>query len=339
MKNENSVRGASVASSDTQADAVISQNLEYIFRAEASVYERKFSHLKELAEIMARSLKKQTGCDDIMDAVSNTYEAADLYTELQGEKQDFSRFFGDVNLKKSVPISEISAKMDELYICECIAKCDGGKYEKNDIVRWLSKGDEQTEQNGEDRKVSFVRGNGSGSAFERFAKYVPGVLAEYEEDFRRALEAVANGESTFAIVPIENSLDGRLNSFYRLIEKYVLSIVLAVDIPSDDYETSTKFALVYKKLDVIDAQGENLFECKITLREPAELADIIMAANYFGADVCKVHSLPLSLGGRENSFDIIFGIERADIAGLFCYLMLKYPHLSPVGIYTLMEAW
>ena len=124
-----------------------------------------------------------------------------------------------------------------------------------------------------------------------------------------------------------------------LYEKYVLSILLAADIPSDDYESSTKFALVYKKLDVIEAQGESLFECKITLREPAELAEIIDAASYFGAEVCKVHSLPLSSGGRENSFDIIFGIDKADIAGLFAYLMLKYPHLSPIGIYTLMEDW
>ena len=206
-------------------------------------------------------------------------------------------------------------------------------------MRWLSDIEEPAETTHADRKVSFVRGNGSGRAFERFAKYVPGVLAEYEEDFRRALEAVANGESTFAIVPIENSFDGRLNSFYRLMEKYVLSIVLAADIPSDDYESSTKFALVYKKLDIIEAQGEELFECKITLREPGELADIIIAADYFGAEVCKVHSLPLSSGGRENSFDIIFGLANADMQGLLCYLLLEYPHLSAVGIYTLMEVW
>jgi prephenate dehydratase len=208
------------------------------------------------------------------------------------------------------------------------------------MISWLSEGDEVSEPViTQDRLVAFVRGNVSGKAFERFAKYVPGVLAEYEEDFRKALESVANGEATFAIVPIENSFDGRLNSFYRLMEKYALSIVLAADIPSDDYESSTKFALVYKKLDFIEADGAELFECKITLREPAELADILNAAAYFGAEVCKVHSLPLSSGGRENSFDIIFGLDGANIAGLFCYLMRKYPHLSPVGLYTLLEVW
>ena len=337
MKNDTAARSFPAKSTEAESEAVISQNLEYVFRAEASVYERKFAHLKERADIIARSLKEKLAKEDIMDAVADSYEASEIYASLIGEEQDFLRYFGTSNAKEAAALSENSAKHDNFYICKCIAMHDGGKYEKADIVRWLSENEEGTDALGADRKVSFVRGNGSARAFERFAKYVPGVLAEYEEDFRRALEAVANGESTFAIVPIENSFDGRLNSFYRLMEKYVLSIVLAADIPSDDYESSTKFALVYKKLDIIEAEGEELFECKITLREPKELSDIILAAEYFGAQICKVHSLPLSSGGRENSFDIIFGLNGADTAGLFCYLMLAYPHLSPIGIYTLME--
>lgn len=338
MKNEPMARSLCGAAAEAGAEAVITQNLEYIFRAEASVYERKFAHLRERADIIAHSLKARIGCDDIMRAISSSYEAADIYADSCGEKQSFSEFFADANKPAAHALSENTAKLDELYICKCISENDGREYTKNDIIEWLSDTEEQADTPAvRDRRVSFVRGNGPGRAFERFAKYVPGVLAEYEDDFRRALEAVANGETTFAIVPIENSFDGRLNSFYRLMEKYALSIVLAADIPSDDYESSTKFALVYKKLDVIEAEGEEFFECKITLREPAELADIINAAAYFGADVRKVYSLPLSSGGRENSFDIIFNLDGANIAGLFCYLMLKYPHLSPIGIYTLLE--
>lgn len=333
MKNEPMARSLA----GTEAEAVITRNLEYVFRAEASVHERKFAHLKERADMIARALKARLGASDVMSALSASYEAADIYAEMCGEKQSFSGLFADVNIPVADALAENSAKLDELYVFKCIAEYDGREYGKRDIVAWLAENDELSEPAARDRRVSFVRGNGSGRAFERFAKYVPGVLAEYESDFRRALESVANGEATFAIVPIENSFDGRLNSFYRLMEKYALSIVLAADIPSDDYESSTKFALVYKKLDVIEAQGEDLFECKITLGEPCELADIINAASYFGAEVCKVYSLPLSSGGRENSFDIIFGLGGANIGGLFCYLMLKYPHLSPVGVYTLPE--
>ena len=336
MKNEPMAKSLASA----EAEAVINRNLEYMFRAESSVYERKFAHLKELADNIARALKIKLGKEDIMSAVALSYEAADIYADMRGKKRNFAELFDEVNESVAEAISQTSAKLDELYISKCIAEFDGKEYSKSDIVEWFSEHNDQAESSvSGDRRVSFVRGNGSGKAFERFAKYVPGVLAEYESDFRRALEAVANGETTFAIIPIENSFDGRLNSFYRLMEKYALSIVLAADIPSDDYESSTKFALVYKKLDSINADGEWFFECKITLGEPAELADILNAASYFGAEVFKVHSLPLSSGGRENSFDIIFGLDGANIAGLFCYLMLKYPHLSPVGLYTLLEVW
>ena len=337
MKNEPMAQSIRRATSEAEAEAVINKNLEYIFRAEASVYERKFAHLKERADMIARSLKVRLECDDIMQALSSSYEAADIYADMCGEKQSYAELFAEVNKPMANALSESTAKLDELYICKCISEYDGKEYKKSDIIEWLSESDEPSEPPQRDKRVSFVRGNGSARAFERFAKYVPGVLAEYEDDFRRALESVANGETTFAILPIENSFDGRLNSFYRLMEKYALSIVLAADVPSDDYESSTKFALVYKKFDVIEAEGEDFFECKITLREPSELADIINAASYFGADVCKVYSLPLSSGGRENSFDIIFGLNGANIAGLFCYLVLKYPHLSPIGVYTLLE--
>ena len=46
MKNEPMAKSLAGA----EAEAVINQNLEYVFRAEASVYERKFAHLKERAD-------------------------------------------------------------------------------------------------------------------------------------------------------------------------------------------------------------------------------------------------------------------------------------------------
>ncbi len=342
MKNEPIARGSFGKNAETGAEAVISKNLEYVFCAEASVYERKFAHLSERANIIARSLKEKSGCADIMQAVATFEEAAEIYGELKGERLDFSLYFDKINRGEAETLSKYSKILNDLYICKSIASFGSKKYSKNEFASWICEKEEieQAEINaGQDKKVSFVRGNQSGRAFEYFAKFVPGVLAEYEEDFKSACEAVANGESTYAIVPIENSLDGRLNSFYRLIEKHTLFIVLTTEIPSDDYETSTKFALVYKNPDIIEAEGKEFFECKLTFSHQSELGNIILAADYFGAEVCKIHSLPLSFGGRENYFDIIFGIDGADIAGLFCYLFLEYPHFSTVGFYTSVEEY
>ena len=338
MKNEPTVRISLDENTANDAESVISKNLERAFRIEASVYEIKFAHLRERANIIARALKAKSCSSNIMDALSHLYEAPEMYFSLKGEEFDFGSLFGNVNHEQAECLAKNSKRLDDLYICKSIASLDGDNYDENDIIRWLLESEEVVSYPIRDKKVSFVRGNQSGRAFECFAKYVPGVLAEYEEDFKSACEAVANGESTYAIVPVENSTDGRLNSFYRLIEKYALSIVLAADIPSDDYENSTKFALVYKSLDVIKANGSKMFEFKITFSEPRELGEVIFAAEYFGATVHKVYSLPLSSGGRENSFDIILDLNDANTAGLLCYLFLEYSQFTAVGIYTLMEA-
>lgn len=337
MKNESAAKGFWTDSDECAAEEVISKNLENVFRSEAYVYERKFAHLNERANIIAEKLKEGYACDDVMEAVASFYGASEIYVSLKGEAQDFGAYFGDSSAEEAKCLSDNSKRLDDLYLCKRISRHSGKIYGKSDFVRWLSEQEDGPVYSSGDKKVSFVRGNQSGRAFERFAKYVPGVLAEYEEDFKSACESVANGESTYAIVPIENSLDGRLNSFYRLIEKYVLSIVLTADIPSDDYESSTKFALIYKSLDVIPASGTEVFECKITFSRQSEIGNIILAAEYFGAEVVKVHSLPLSSGGRENSFDIIFDITDADTTGLLCYLFLEYPYFASIGLYTVTE--
>ena len=330
MKNETS----SQKFGTEDAERVISENLEYIFRAEASAHERRFAHLRERARIIASTLKDSSGYADIMDAVAHFDEASEIYSSMKGEKLEFKEYFSSASEGDAACLSEYSNRFENLYLCKSISLFDGGAYSEKDVVRWISDSERELPNTSGDKKVSFVRGNQSGRAFERFARFVPGVLAEYEEDFKSACEAVACGESTYAIVPVENSLDGRLNSFYRLIEKYALSIVLSADIVSDDGESSTRFALVYKNFEIINLRGSHMFECRITFGHQRELGNIILTADYFGAEICKIYSLPLSSGGRENSFGIIFGIDGADLAGFFCYLLLEYPQFSSVGIYT-----
>ncbi|MGN1094789.1 MAG: hypothetical protein ACI4QR_00205 [Eubacteriales bacterium] len=320
-------------------DNVISQNLDYISRLEASVYERKFAHLRDRAGIIAASLKKRSGYSDIMDAVAFYDLSAEIYDSFNGGKSRFPEFFDAVNFKEASYLSEYSRMFEKFYLCKSISSSCGLSYEPCDIVRWLSGGADiiRMRDAKKDTRVAFVRGNQSNRAFEKFARFVPGVMAEYEDDFKSACETVADGGADFAIIPLENTFDGRLNSFYRLLDKYALPIVLSADIASEDTDNSTRFALIYKSFGIINAPGELIFECRITFSEQKDLGNIISAADYFRADVKKIYSLPFSSGGRENSFGIIFGLDGADFAGFFCYLMLEYPQFSPIGIYTLIS--
>ncbi len=326
------VREASlVKESCIDRDITVSKNIEYVARAQAADIERKFSHLYERAEIIARLIKEKAQSSDIMDALVSFDGASEIYEDMKGDEGDFRKYFAAVNLPYADCLGSNIKREDSLYICAAIAAFDKKKYEKEDIVRWI--GGESGGIAAGDKRISFVRGGQSNRAFERFASLVPGVLSEYEGSFASACESVCAGESDFAVVPLENTNDGRLNSFYGLIEKYDLSIVLSTYVSSEDGESSTKFALLSRELGIIDTEGELLFECKINLASQRELGNIIAASDFFGAGIKRIFSIPASAGGRENSFDIIFSLENSDFAGLFAYLSLEYPQFSPYGVY------
>lgn len=333
MKNENSANETYAE----KAEDIISENLKHLLCAEASVHERRFAHIRERARLIALSLKEASGLDDIMDAVSHFDGASEIYGAMKGEELSLSAHLCKENAGLSDCLSEYTKKLDDLYLCKSIAAYDGKKYSDTDAVRWLSEHYKEDTTPFKDRKVSFVIGNQSGKAFERFARFIPGVLSEYEEDFKSACEAVVAGEANYAIIPVENSTDGRLNGFYRLIEKYSLSIVLSSTVLSDDGEVSTKFALVYKNFDIIGNVGSRTFEFRITLSDQGQMGNIILATDFFGANVLKIYSLPISSVGRENSFGITLCTDNADIAGLLCYLFLEYPQFFAIGLYRAVE--
>lgn len=335
MKNGSVKESAKYIGVGPEYNDTVSRNLEYVSRAQAAVFERKFAHIKERAEFIASAIKEKAEANDIMDAVAFCDKSSEIYLAMKGHEGHFLQYFDRVNADNADFLWEVSKQEDYFYLCKCISESDSVRYEIKDAVRWFSgKQNVNLSEKSGDKCISFVRATQSNRAFESFAKFVPGVMAEYESDFARACESAANGEKDYAVIPVENSTDGRLNGFYRLMEKYGLSIVLATNVFSDDGENCTKFALLCKDFKIIEAAGELLFECLITFAEQSKLGNVIGAAGFFGADVKKIYSLPSYPAGRENSFDVIFRIDEADFAGFFCYLFLEYPRFTPIGIYT-----
>ncbi len=120
-----------------------------------------------------------------------------------------------------------------------------------------------------------------------------------------------------------------------MIEKHELNIALTCDIDSDDGESMTTFALVYKER--ICLGGTPKFECTITFDELSEVSDITDAAYYYGARVEHLEALPVMFSGRAGTFAAVFDLSEADIDGLFCYLALEYPQMSMIGFYGKAE--
>ena len=314
--------------------AAICKNLRRNAVCGASAVEKRFAYIKEEADALAHRIERVTGCTDIVDAILTTDEAAHLYREcLNNTASEVP--FGNVNRAEHPYFCRMQNRFDRLYLCRCLAGLSAPRELKTLIP--LVCGNLADLPAGREKKVAFLRNRQASRAFERFAKYLGGVSAVYEDNFQNACESVYTGEATYAIIPIASTSDGRLNSFYRQMEKYELSIVLCCDIDSDDGENSTTFALVYRDRIYIETGGTPLYECKITFDNITDLAGLADAAEYFGATLESVEALPVMFSGRANAFDMVFGLTGAEISGFFSYLALEYPQTAAVGIYDRTE--
>ena len=309
---------------------IVEKNLKRTALSMSGALEKSFAHLREQARAIAGEISRQTGQKDILRAVLTSDEAARIYRESFLYDRDES-LFGQINSGKEPYFKRSKNRFFKYYLCGVLAESTSfGSLA--DLLPFIC-GEPAAFPSGGERTVAFLRNGQAMRAFERFAKLLDGVSAVYENNFLNACESVYTGHATFAIIPIHSTADGRLNSFYRQIEKYSLSIVMTCDIDSDDGENTTTFALVYKDLLFKEMDGEAVYECKITFDDLDMVADIADAASYYGAKLYAMEALPVLFSGRTNAFSIIFGLQNADFKGLFCYLALEYPQTAAIGIY------
>ncbi len=309
------------------------KNAANIFRCA----EKRMARTAELAHILCRKIL--SGSDaDIMDVICASDEAREEYISAKNALESsaataFANESEAENLKRTLSLC------DALYFCRAISRFGGKAYTAEDAERWLSDGDTAQYSRTGDIKIAFVRGRQANGAFAEFARYIKGGAMPYgEESFADVCQSVYSGAAEYGIIPVENSSDGRLASFYGMFEKFGLYIIMLCEVKSDNGEGYTKFALCSRSVKALRAEGEKILHFRLTLDSPDGLAPLLYGGGYYGASLRRAEPVPFSAAGRENSFDISFCVDGADLAGFICFLKLEYPQFSAVGLYTSVKA-
>lgn len=300
---------------------------EKIIRGNIARSDRRFSdaidvrraHLCDISRAVAEKISAVCG-GDLLTAVCTREEPKQIYDSLRG----CAGSGGETFCAKDV------SETDSLTICKGIT--DGKCYTAREVCRALSGSDDEPETDGV--KIAFAPGKPANAAFETFAKSMKNVSAQSEESFSASCDSTAGGDSDYCIIPIENSSDGRLGSFYRLIEKNGLYIVMSYRYVSPDGENYTRFALCCGKMTHIALDGETYLHFHLTADGLDTLEDILRAGRFFGLRIVRADMIPSSVAGRDNSIDFIFAVENGDLAGFVCFLKLEYPQFSVTGIYA-----
>lgn len=313
-------------------DDIVSENLRENLIDISHDTEKRLAYLSDLASALYPRLCDAAGGDLFLSCADEAVRRA--YFEGLGVPLSGETDADAINRHCTELRGEFFLRSDRYYLCKKMMRMAGQTYTHENFERVLF-GD-CPELAPKDRKIAFVRNVQSGKAFESFARYVFGAMTAYRDSFALACESVADGDCAYGLLPLRNSVDGRLSAFYKMLDKYELGVLLCCDIENQNGDT-TRYALVYAKNGVISAHGTLKLECRASFDDPAEVSGLCDMARFFGVTVDTIDSITDGHGGIGASFAVCFELEGEDAAGFIFCLHMEYPQILPIALYTQIE--
>ena len=187
-------------------------------------------------------------------------------------------------------------------------------------------------------RISYVRNKKNDAAFLAFSERVRSAKAYYCSSFSEACETVFNNVCEFCILPVENDTDGKLYSFYAMIDRYELIISDVVYISGDDGADRTGFALVSRGGCIPKGGGaEYRMEFSIVCEETVFPESIAYAARLLGGTVRAVGTQPALYDATGNKYYFFVDIDADGVIPMAFYISAEYPRYTPLGLYQLKK--
>ncbi len=184
--------------------------------------------------------------------------------------------------------------------------------------------------------IAYVENQYSTAAYEIFTSKMPDARARIYNSFTEMCEDTAAGEVDACILPIENTPDGKLLSFYSLIDRTDLKISAACDLYGEDESRQTRYALLRRLIPSPGSADELCFEFSFAPTPTLAIDQMLNAALILGLSVYRIDSV--SLRYNQSNF-ILHPILQGDIESILVFalfLSLSAAQYSPVGLFELM---
>ena len=184
-------------------------------------------------------------------------------------------------------------------------------------------------------RIIYQKNSYTNDAFLQFSEYLAGARAAYAHSFPAACESLYNGESEYCILPVENSVEGQLNGFFRLIERYELNIALSCEVHGSAANRSTRFALLRRNpVPVMHADGKDIFfEIGLPMEQTPDTADLLLAARLCGLTLYRIDSIPQATSESRFLTHFVFYAKGAELHAFLLYLAMEAPHYTYLGLY------
>lgn len=183
-------------------------------------------------------------------------------------------------------------------------------------------------------RIAYRKNSYADRAYLQFANLLLTPRAAYADTFEEVCERVWSGECEYCILPLENSEEGRLSGFGRLIVRYRLKIAATCDVPSADPGQITRFALLRSApLRLADrSHGGYVFECAIP-EQSISTVDLLYAADCCGLTVARVEMGFLPTALQPSMTHLVLQADTDRIAAFLLYLATEAPDYTFIGYY------
>lgn len=171
-------------------------------------------------------------------------------------------------------------------------------------------------------------------------RYAQEAALAFSELFNRAEEICAESFSavceeisddiTLGVIPIANSSDGKLMSFYRLLDKFDLKISAACNVENPNGNGFSRFALVGKKIIDIGSYSDKVIEFAVG----ADFFSTVRAIELIGGMVKEITSIPSHHSPNECLNYFTVSVKKESIHELWWFLYLFGGEIEFIGIYS-----
>lgn len=182
-------------------------------------------------------------------------------------------------------------------------------------------------------KIAYLQNTFSDKAYSRFSQNFSFIAAIYFTEFREVCEEVYYGRCSHALLPIYNSRDGMLMSFYRLILKYDLRIISVCDIKMAD-ESVMRYALLSKNLP--QKLNSMYLDISVVLTDNNSCGRLVSSLEILGAEVVMLNSYPLEYSDDRNGLILQLDIASSEINAVVLYLEGSKFRYNILGSYDII---
>ena len=187
-----------------------------------------------------------------------------------------------------------------------------------------------------DANIAYLNATGlTASVCQKLHQHFPDWKYLHTESYTEICEMVSDSVCEFGVLPIENSADGRLNGFYRMIDRFDLKICAVCDIEDETKDIITRFAVVADRHYQI-ADGDPVYiEISLTAN-PLGISDMVSVARYLALPIVRLSSMPLYYSENAHIDNITIALSKDALAKFLLFLHLFHKEATILGFYFQM---